>query len=140
MNGKNIFIALFVLTCSFQVLSAQAYKNSFVIICEKFEERSIIKTFTGFNSNAIGQEENFTTVVYFRGLIGKPHKGQIVIEKPNGEVRKGKAFSFILESKLSQHRQITDWENVYLPVKGTYAIKVYIDDRLDSTVYFDVGD
>lgn len=139
MNKRSIFIALFLLVISFQNMFAQSHKNSFVIMCDKMEDGNIINTFSGFNGNAVGKEEEFATVIYFRGLIGTPHKGQLVIEKPNGEVRKSKTFSFILDDKVSQHRHTINWGDVYFPIKGIYAIKVYIDDRLDSTLYFRVG-
>lgn len=136
---KKISIFIFLLSLSFSGLKAQTHQYSFTVLCDRVEGNNIINPVSGFSSSYVGRTKTFTTATYFRGLVGGTHSAYWVIEKPDGTVQKTEVFTFSLKHKAYQALRTKTWEDFSFPVKGNYAIKVYIDGKLDSTLYLGLG-
>lgn len=120
-------------------------RHSFTILCiEKIDNENgsddYIGTFTGFTAAAIDSYKEFTTITHIRGMVGQPHTFYIQLVSPSGEViERVKTFSFYLEDVDYQHKLSNEWSGIFFTEEGMHAIECYIDDQLDSVLYFRVG-
>lgn len=133
----KISVLFFLWTFSVPNLSAQ--KHSFPILCADYKNGNIMNVISDLGEGAVGNTYDISTVTYVRGIIGGKHSMYLVLEKPNGETNQTTPSSFSLDKKSYTYKDAVRWKNVSFPVKGMYALKVYIDGKLDNTFYFNVG-
>ncbi|MDX1905373.1 MAG: hypothetical protein SFU27_14595 [Thermonemataceae bacterium] len=116
------------------LLCSEAYKND-------SGNTNITSVFSGFNEAAVGKSEKFTVYVRFQGFsLNTVHRFYITLEDPKGKnilTTKEASFSFL--SNLDIRAHTANW-TVDFEMKGTYIIKVYVDDKEVERLYFGVGD
>lgn len=143
---KKTYLSLLVIFTALIATELKAQNRySFTILCrDRVDNQSsddYIKVFSGFNGGAIDNYEEFISITTIRGIIGEAKSYYIQMLSPSGEVlEKSKIYSFYLEDIEYQEKLTYGWYGTYFKEEGTYSIECYIDDTLDSIMYFDVGD
>lgn len=142
--NRIYFSFLVLLLASILQVKAQTFTNhskgqTFTLLCEKVEDSNILGVFTYIKSVVIGKPYQFLTVTYFRGYEANiEYKYKFILEHPNGKIDKSDVLKMYQNKTLHKHSQY--WKDVVFEEKGTYKIKVYLNDILQEVMTFEVKD
>jgi len=113
-----------------------------MILCEDYEDGSrglinLLGIFGGFNSNALG--DDVTISVYTRlqnYTLNEAHIHQLQITDPYGNlIIERSPSAFILEEAIETQSMLTGL-TFKLEFLGTYTLRCYVDDVLQSELFF----
>lgn len=142
---KYIFLALIGLFLSAPTAQAQLYGNCSMFLCsEKIEGergKNLVNLFTGFNSNAVGQNNTFTLYTIFQGYeANKVHSYYArMVHVATGKIIDARAKDTFTLKDIDYSRSDTVNWTVNFPESGLYVITTYVDDKVAQKLYFEVG-
>lgn len=117
--------------------NAQTKGQAFTLLCKKVEEESISEVYTYFTSATLGKLNSFQTVTYFRNYEPtQTYEGKILLEHPNGKLEKSEAF--VIKQITVLYRHTHHWKDILFEDKGTYKIRVYLNNVLQEVMTFEV--